>query len=34
MKRLIMCEGSNELEVVRLLLENDAYNSRGLDGRF
>ena len=24
MKRLIMCEGPNELEVVRILLENDA----------
>jgi uncharacterized protein (UPF0216 family) len=24
MKRLIMCEGSNELTVVRILLENDA----------
>ena len=24
MKRLIMCEGSNELAVVRILLENDA----------
>lgn len=24
MKRLIMCEGSNELEVVNILLENDA----------
>ena len=24
MKRLIMCEGSNELAVVNILLENDA----------
>lgn len=24
MKRLIMCEGPNELEIVRILLENDA----------
>ena len=24
MKRLIMCEGSNELEVIRILLENGA----------
>ena len=24
MKRLIMCEGPNELEVVRILLQNDA----------
>lgn len=24
MKRLIMCEGPNELEIVRMLLENDA----------
>ena len=24
MKRLIMCEGSNELEIIRILLENDV----------
>ena len=24
MKRLIMCEGPNELEIMRILLENDA----------
>ena len=24
MKRLIMCEGSNELEIMKILLENDA----------
>ena len=24
MKRLILCEGPNELEIVRILLENDA----------
>lgn len=28
MKRLIMCEGSNELAVVNILLENDALISR------
>ena len=25
MKRLIMCEGPNELEVIRILLENEAF---------
>ena len=28
MKRLIMCEGSNELTVVRILLENDALSAK------
>ena len=28
MKRLIMCEGSNELAVVNILLENDALSAK------